>query len=343
MARRLGVPATLADVLLSRFYAIVAPATLAERRANTAQLIALAEELGDQAMVCQAAWQRMRVAYEAGDFAEARRCLEVQERLSAELGEPSLRLLAALSRAGPALAAGQIGEAEQAVFAAYALGQAVDAPNAELYLLAQLLHVRFEQGRFGELDDTFRSLTQDRTTSRTIPAVRAAAALAACELGQGDEARRLFEPLVATAFADIPMDSLWLWGLTTSVHVSAALGDPGAARTAHAVLAPYADQWVTLMSTVGGSVAHYLGVAATVFGDYADAERRFRDAAAAHAGAGAPGWLARTQLEWARMLANRGSPGDTGRARQLAGDALATAEALGMPALAAGAREVIEA
>ncbi|MGH8973952.1 MAG: ATP-binding protein, partial [Acidimicrobiia bacterium] len=149
MARRLGDASTLADVLLSRFYTILAPSTLGERRSNTAELLLLAEELGDQAMACQANWQRMRTALESGDFSEGHRCLQAQERLAAELGEPSLRLLAALSRTGPALAAGRISEAEQFAFDVFALAEAVDAPSASLFLVSQLTHIRFEQGRFG--------------------------------------------------------------------------------------------------------------------------------------------------------------------------------------------------
>jgi hypothetical protein len=42
MARRLGDRATLTQVLLERFFTIIAPATVAERRANADELLALA-------------------------------------------------------------------------------------------------------------------------------------------------------------------------------------------------------------------------------------------------------------------------------------------------------------
>ena len=47
MARRLGDPATLLDVLLRRHDAITGPDTLAERLADTAEAEALADQLGD--------------------------------------------------------------------------------------------------------------------------------------------------------------------------------------------------------------------------------------------------------------------------------------------------------
>jgi hypothetical protein len=44
----------------------------------------------------------------------------------------------------------------------------------------------------------------------------------------------------------------------------------------------------------------------------------------------APAWLARTRLEWARMLLTRRRPGDTDRARELLNQALPVARELGL-------------
>lgn len=59
-----------------------------------------------------------------------------------------------------------------------------------------------------------------------------------------------------------------------------------------------------------------------------DAETWFAAAAATHERLGAPHWLARTRLERARMLLARGAAGDAERARELLGQALATAREL---------------
>lgn len=74
---------------------------------------------------------------------------------------------------------------------------------------------------------------------------------------------------------------------------------------------------------------HYLGLLATTIGRFDDAEARFA-AAATHERIQAPTWLARTRLEWARMLLVRRQPGDVERARELLGQALATARELGL-------------
>lgn len=60
------------------------------------------------------------------------------------------------------------------------------------------------------------------------------------------------------------------------------------------------------------------------------AESHFVAAEAAHDDANAPAWLARTRLEWARMLLSRAQPRDAERARDLLEQALASARSFGL-------------
>jgi class 3 adenylate cyclase len=69
---------------------------------------------------------------------------------------------------------------------------------------------------------------------------------------------------------------------------------------------------------------------ATTLERYDEAGRHFAAAEAGHAHVGAPTWLARTRLEWARMLLCRRADGDAERARELLAAALATARELGL-------------
>ena len=61
-----------------------------------------------------------------------------------------------------------------------------------------------------------------------------------------------------------------------------------------------------------------------------DAEQHFSAAEATHLRIGAPIWLARTQLEWARMLMTRRALGDAERGRALLDQALESARRLGL-------------
>ena len=95
MARRLGDPATLADVLLNSFYAIWNPSTVHQRLDRTNEVLGLAEQLGDPRIAVRAYHHRARAAMEMGDLSEAQRCAERQARLADEAGEPTLRWMAA--------------------------------------------------------------------------------------------------------------------------------------------------------------------------------------------------------------------------------------------------------
>ena len=79
----------------------------------------------------------------------------------------------------------------------------------------------------------------------------------------------------------------------------------------------------------------------TTVGDWQEGEARFGAAAATHDRIGAAAWLARTRLEWARMLLTRAEPGDGDRAHDLLGQALATARDLGLANIERGALELL--
>jgi class 3 adenylate cyclase len=328
LARRQGEPAALAEVLLARYYAIVSPETHEERRANTAELLGLAEQLGDASIHSRALALRFRVAIEAGDVAEADRCLQNNERLTADLHQPTLRWFVALQRAGRSLFSGRLAEAEGFVLDARRVGDDAGQPDAWALHLWQQFSVRFEQGRLDELVGELRRMAE---AIPGLPACRVLVALAHAELDQADEARAAFRGLAESEFAGLPVDTIWLRAATDSAAVCAHLGEAGWAGVLYQQLAPYAAQFPTAcLGTPTGSVAYHLGLLATTLARFDDAATHFAAAEAAHARVGAPTWLARTRLERARMLLTRCRPGDVDGARELLGQALTTARELGL-------------
>jgi tetratricopeptide (TPR) repeat protein len=326
LARRLGDAATLAEVLVARFHAIAGPDTYEERLANTAELLALAERLGDASIHSRALALRFRAVIEVGDLREADRCLEANERLTQDLGQPTLRWFVALQRAGRTLFSGRIGEAAHLAADARRAGEAAGQPDAPLLFLWQQFSVCFEQGQLGELIDELVRLVRDIPG---LPATRAMMALAHAELDQPDQAREALRPMAASGFSLLPVDTIWLRAMTDSAAACAYIGDTGWAITVHQLLTPYAHLLPTAcLGTPTGAVVHHLGLLATTLGRYEEAEAHFAAAEAIHARVEAPTWLARTRLEWARMLIARHGPGDTERARDLVGQALASARDL---------------
>ena len=136
----------------------------------------------------------------------------------------------------------------------------------------------------------------------------------------------------------------WLGFMVECAWLCARLGRVDYVPPLRSTLEPYADQLVVVAFAgwVAGSVALYLGLLCTTIGDWSEADRaHFATAAATHQRIGAPTWLARTRLEWARMLLTRAEPGDGERANELLGQALTTARELGLVNIERGAVELL--
>lgn len=151
--------------------------------------------------------------------------------------------------------------------------------------------------------------------------------MAACEVGRESQALAALDRQTSTP---VPFDLYWLLAMTNWAVVAAHLGATAHAERLAAVLRPYARQAVPLITLPTPSVAHHLGLLSTTLGHYDEAETWFAAAAATHERLRAPHWLARTILERARMLLARRAAGDAERARELLGQALATARELGL-------------
>lgn len=130
--------------------------------------------------------------------------------------------------------------------------------------------------------------------------------------------------------------------MTDMAAVCARLGDATRAAVLFDRLSPYADQLVVALRLITGTVAHYLGLLATTLGRFDEADAQFSAAEATHRRIGAPTWLARTQLERARMLLRHGQSGDADKAHQLLSEALATAQALGLAKLEQDAAALLQ-
>ena len=92
--------------------------------------------------------------------------------------------------------------------------------------------------------------------------------------------------------------------------------------------------------TTNGSLAsrsNSAGVLATLGGNFAGAETHFEDALAVSRRIGAPPHIARTSVDYARMLLERRAEGDVEHARTLLGHAASTARDLGMGGVLADA------
>jgi len=326
LARDLDDDATLAHVLRTRYYTIMRPETSHERWANSRELLEVAERLGDPAILLQARYFRARSSMEIGDLDEFDRSLRVAERLASELGQPTLQWINTWQRIGRVIFAAQFEEAERLATEALELGQSSGQRDAYLYFMLQRFAVAFDQGRLAELLVAFNDL---KTNNPTLPFLDTMLAVLHVELGDDDDVRRILERWAASDFHALPRDITRIRAMTSLAVAAAHLGETAPAGVLYDLLVPHQDQ-IDLMVTVAGAVAHYLGLLAATIGRFNDADAHFSAAAATHQRVGAPSWLARSRLEWARMLLTRRQPGDAERARVLLGQVMATARARGL-------------
>jgi class 3 adenylate cyclase len=325
VARRLGHDAALAEVLTARFYTLASPDTLAARLSDVTELVAIAGRLGDPMLLANAHFLRARAHTEHGDLHEARTDLEMAENIASDLSQPTLQWYATCARAAHLLLAGDIGGAEALALEAGRLADTTSQPDAPTWLAAQLFGVRAEQDRLEEIETQWAEAVQ-RFPDAVFP--RAMLALLLSELDRHSEANALVEGI--GAFALVPYNNVWLWTMAVLAVVVGRLHDAKRCVALHEALLPYADQIAGIAPLWIGSVSHYLAVLAIGLGQLDEAEARFAAAEATHIRVDAPVWLARTRLEWARMLLTRQSVGDAERASVLLGQVLEVARGLSL-------------
>jgi tetratricopeptide (TPR) repeat protein len=337
MARRAGDPAALADVLDLRSETLAHPSTLQERMALADEQIELTEGLRDPAPLVRALLNGVVAGFEAGrlDLVDPR--LDRAEQLADEHGHSTLRWAAKVQRAKRLTLAGRLDEAGQAASDAFQLGQAAGQADAPLVFATQ--HFRLSWLR-GQLDEV-RSIALgavDEFPER--PGLLVATARILEGSGRPDEARAELARLVSLGLDWLPRDTNSLTLAAIAVVTANRLRLPEVVELVLPVLAPYRDHIVADRTIVLGSVVHFLGLAAFALGDVELAEEELNAAIDVHRRLGALPMLATSQAELARVLAERGWPGDVPRAGRLADEARTTGRGLGMAGLLADLAEL---
>ena len=327
IARRIGHPSVLAWALSARHYSLGAAERLEERLLVARELIEVATRAGlkdNQAFGLSSLHFDL---LEKGDAAGARAQLEGYTALARQTREPSTLWLSAVYHGLWAILEGRFDDAERQANEALELARDFEHPGGPQFHAIQISRVRAEQGRLAEMIPVIEAIVK----SAPLSGWRARLVQLYAEFGRQEEARREFDQLAADDFASIPGDALWLLSVCYVAEACASLRDTKRAELLYGLLLPHAKRNVVVVNAaVNGPVDRYLGNLAATLGRYDDAAGHFEAAIEFDRGLGARPLQARVQVDYARMLLERDTPGDRERALRLANEALEIAHALGM-------------
>jgi class 3 adenylate cyclase len=332
IARELADPGVLGVALISREAATFGPdRPPAERLAACDEIIALSGKSGERHLALEARSLRIDALIVTGDIAAA----DEEHRLRSAEAE-ALRMPQYLSDvftypAARALLGGDFAEAQRLADRTVEASEPVFTETTMTLFGAQVILLRWLRGQLEGMAAVVRDFSE---RFPWIPAFRATEAFVLAETGAYDEARAALAAFADDGFSALPRDGIWPVGMWTLTGAVIRLGEPTWAADLYELLLPVADCTMAL----GGSM--YLGPAATPLGALAALIGRHDEGAAhleralTHARrVGARPFEAHAQYLYARLLRERGAPGDADRSAGLVEDATATASALGMAGL----------
>ncbi len=332
MARRTGDEEALVAALSAAQYAFWRPGEGEVRMGYVDELVELCEGLLDEEAAAEAHAWRVIVSLEVCRRDQAESDMRRHAELAEHLGQPELIVHAAAFSAMLALLDGRWEEAEEAANAVLSAGARSEAPDALQFFGVEMIVLRGEQGRLGELAPHFARLVRE---VGALPGWKTALAWAHVQSGDPDAALAELADLRADGFAALPFDANYDAALCIVSHIAAELGDAELAAEVEPLLRPYRDFWLVLGPAPAtlGPIAYSVGLCALVAGNAAAAADDFALALERAQAMRSGPYVARAHAGLARALDRLGDE-HRDRAAEHHAAALAEAQRLGMTRLA---------
>jgi TPR repeat protein len=331
-ARAAADPEVLAEALSMAHHCLLGPDHVRRRRELAVELIKTSfrtERRSD--LLMGLLWQTVDSYSEGNPHAgrhlgELRDQLEQQNHLAVAFVVSAIDVMLAIR-------AGRLAEAESLAHGCAASGALAGDIDHGWWSGAQLVTIRWYQGRLGELLAALHEQVHSPDLSAVDNSAVAALAVAAALSGDLRTAASSLEALCGDDLAGLPRSSSWLVTMDGVVEAAYLLGHADVAEQAYDLLSPYASLPMVggLGITCFGSAHHALGVASLTSGHLDRAVDHLR-AAVQHnlALAHWPAVVAsRQRLAQAYRL--RGQPADTDAALSELDTAATEAAALGIP------------
>lgn len=216
--------------------------------------------------------------------------------------------------------AGRFDRAEHLATECHRRGEAVGDADAQGWYGAQLVAIRWYQGRLPELLPLLTDLVNSPTLSAIDNSLFGALAVAAALAGDERTAGGALATLRGPDLGLLPRSSSWLVAMYGVVEAANLLDNPKAAARAYELLRPFAQLPMTASLAVAcfGSTHHALGVAALTMGDSERAAAHLREAVHRNLGLGHWPAVVLSRQRLAEALLRRDRPEDpTAAAEQL--------------------------
>jgi DNA-binding winged helix-turn-helix (wHTH) protein/tetratricopeptide (TPR) repeat protein len=332
LARASGDIGALRDALSARYWACLGPDRVDERLALGEEMISLGERNGDPLLVFTGHEALFGVHLLRGDAAGADRALAACVKLADALRYRFVVFQARFFEGARAACAGELDEAMR-IFAD-ALERGRDrVPYAQILYDAHTLWMRFQRGDRSSLAENASMLEVVRGFWKGGEGLaRAALGLIALDEGRLDDARAVLHELAAPGLARMERDEHYLLTSAIVSDLICVFEDRALAAELYEALLPYAHllAFHDLLRTFAGSVSGELGELAHVLGRLDAAAAHFEEALRREHAAGARMAEISSRVGLARVLEERGAPGDAARAAALIREVAAEAKRLGV-------------
>lgn len=328
LAESIDDPATKAYALSARHGALWGPEQFGQRCELIAEIGELSDEASDAEIALMYRVLNITALLEAGRIEAVDREIISYNKLANDLQLPHAQWYVSLFHAMRLLMQGKFREAESVSQEFLDLGNRVQDRNAPQSFGAQLILRRWEENRLGEVIPALNVLI---SSNPKIDAWKCVLAFCLSELGDPD-GLPVYQSLAERGFEKTPRNETW--AIAMSMLSIAALNhhDLDGAKLLYNLSLPAKLHFTIVGYGVlsFGSRARELGNLASLMECFDEAAEHFELAIAQNRKTGQAPWVARSQYDYARMLAGRRDRGRRGQIRELVTEARKTANRLGM-------------
>jgi len=340
LAKDVKNPVTKAYALRARHGALWGPERFEERLELIFELGTLASASGDAEIALMYRILNITALLEQGDIPRVDREISKYTTLSNNLQLPHARWYVSLYRAMRALLEGRYEDAATTANQFLELGNRVQDSNAPQSFGAQLILRLWENNQLEAISNILGSFIEEHPT---MSAWKCAASFFNSESNNAEGAH-IFNSFAELGFDNVPLDETWAITVQMLINTCCNMGDSVRAEQLYDLSLPGKMHHTIVGYGVmsWGSRARELGNLASLMGRFEEAKDHFELAIDQNRKTGAAPWMARSQYDYARMLAQQRDPANADRIRELVDGAQEVARRLGMVRLKFQVAELIK-